>query len=77
MTVRTAVENGFPAAYGIAKGDAAKTTSRKPFWTRMFDRMSANAEQQALARLALIDPRLQAEVLAARDRAEIENVVSK
>lgn len=63
MSANTAVAN---------EADAARQ-SRKSFWTRVFEGMAARAEQQAIARMAALDPRLAAELRAARDRAEIES----
>ena len=50
----------------------AAPKSGKSLWTRFMASMARRAEQQAMARLAAVDPRMLAEIRAARDRAQKE-----
>ncbi len=69
MSAVNVVETGFEVR-GTAQDTAAAPKSGKSFWARFMDSMARRAEQQAMARLAAADPRLMAEIRAARDRAE-------
>lgn len=51
---------------------APSKAAGKSFFARVFDAMSRRAEQNAMARLAALDPRLANEIRAARDRCERE-----
>ena len=47
----------------------------KSLFRRIFEKMAANAERQAMARLAAADPRLAAELRAAKDRHEAQALI--
>ena len=66
MSAQNAVASEFQAP--------AAAATRKSFWTRVFEGMVERAEQQAIARMAALDPRLAGEIRAARDRAERESM---
>lgn len=55
----------------MAKTEAVKPAGQS-FFSRLIFSMSRRAEQNAMARLAALDPRLAAEIRAARDRTERE-----
>tara|TARA_R110002049_G_scaffold270296_2_gene447319 strand:+ start:903 stop:1106 length:204 start_codon:yes stop_codon:yes gene_type:complete len=63
MNANTAVATDFQAEVAAPA---------KSFWARIMDGLAARAEQQAMARMAALDPRLASEIRAARDRAERE-----
>lgn len=73
MSAVNVVESGFEVR-GSAENAVAAPKSGKSFWARFMDSMARRAEQQAMARLAAVDPRLMAEIRAARDRAERDAV---
>ena len=73
MSTNTIAAEGFEVLSrrpNVAKG--ATKVAGKSLMRRIFEKMAANAERQALARLAATDPRMAAELRAARDRAEAE-----
>ncbi|MFK7966207.1 MAG: hypothetical protein AB8C46_19770 [Burkholderiaceae bacterium] len=47
----------------------------KSLFRRIFEKMAANAERQAMARLAAADPRMAAELRAASDRHEAQALI--
>lgn len=69
MNTNTIAAEGFEY---VSRRPSAIKVAGKSFMRRIFDKMAANAERQALARLAATDPRMAAELRAARDRAEAE-----
>ena len=73
MSTNTIAFKGSEALSG--QPQAASATSKvagKSLFRRLFDKIAANAERQALARLAVVDPRLAAELRAAKDRHEAQ-----
>ncbi|MGH1360467.1 MAG: hypothetical protein ACRBC3_17045 [Burkholderiaceae bacterium] len=69
MSTVNAVVSDFEVGESVQQTTAAPKAG-KSIWTRFMASMARRAEQQAMARLAAVDPRLMAEIRAARDRAE-------
>jgi len=73
MSTNTVSAEGFEVLSPRPAGtQVAPTKAKKSLLQRIFDKMAANAEKQAIARLQAIDPRMAADLRAAKDRAEAQ-----
>jgi len=74
MSLNTTVTEGFEAPTRPPNtAEKATKIAGKSLIRRIFDKMAANAQRQAFARLAVTDPRMAADLRAAWDRAVDES----